>query len=77
MREVEKKTKNCAVKEDVDIADFRPSLRLPAHLHVHLLDSVIHSPLPLSVGNDLSALPISYATILTAINFYFSAAYIY
>ena len=29
-----KKKKKKTVKKDVDIADFRPSLRLPAHLHV-------------------------------------------
>ena len=34
MYEVEKITKNSTVKKDVDKADFRPSLRLPAHLHV-------------------------------------------
>ena len=27
-------TENSTVKKDVDIADFRPSLRLPAHFHV-------------------------------------------
>ena len=34
MYKVEKITKNSTVKKDVDIADFRPSLRLPAYLHV-------------------------------------------
>ena len=35
MSEVEKMSQNSTVKKDVDIADFRLSLRLPAHLHVH------------------------------------------
>ena len=34
MKEVGKMTKNSTVKKDVDIADFRPSLRLRALLHV-------------------------------------------
>ena len=34
MLEVEKMSQNSTVKKDVDIADFRPSLRLPAQLHV-------------------------------------------
>ena len=34
MLEVEKMPQNSTEKQDVDIADFRPSPRLPANLHV-------------------------------------------
>ena len=36
MYKVGKITKNSTVKKDVDIADFRPSLRQLAHLHVQI-----------------------------------------
>ena len=39
MLEVEKMSQNSPEKQDVDIADFRSSPRLPAHLHVQFHDS--------------------------------------
>ena len=43
MLKVGKNTKNSNEKKDVDIADFRPSLRLPAYLHVQFRQTTLKS----------------------------------